>query len=139
MPPRIEKWVMEMQQVDYELVYKPGKDEADPLHYLSRHLLPEMGNDNTENIIRWTMNTEHAIVIMQIREETLRDEVMQQLQSWTKLVKKIVNFAHISQSNSRNTPPEESQTFTPPFHLTFFQPHTNIDEGKGGCVVDVSL
>ena len=26
LPPRIEKWVMEMQDVDYELVYEPGKD-----------------------------------------------------------------------------------------------------------------
>ena len=29
-PPRIEKSVMEIQNVDYELVYEPGKDEADP-------------------------------------------------------------------------------------------------------------
>ena len=34
-PPRIEKWIMEMQDVDYELVYEPGKDEADPLDFLS--------------------------------------------------------------------------------------------------------
>ena len=33
--PRIENWVMEMQDVDYELVYEPGKDAADPLDYLS--------------------------------------------------------------------------------------------------------
>lgn len=26
MPPMIDKWVMEMQDVDYELVYKPAKD-----------------------------------------------------------------------------------------------------------------
>ena len=29
-PPRIEKWIMEMQDVDYELVYEPGKDDMDP-------------------------------------------------------------------------------------------------------------
>ena len=40
-PPRIEKWIMEMQDVDYEFVYEPGKDEADPLDFLSRHPLPE--------------------------------------------------------------------------------------------------
>ena len=27
-PPRIEKWVMKMQDVDYEVIYEPGKDEA---------------------------------------------------------------------------------------------------------------
>ena len=29
-PPSIEKWIMEMQDVDYELVYEPGKDEMTP-------------------------------------------------------------------------------------------------------------
>ena len=56
MPPRIEKWVMEMQDVVYELVYEPGKDEADPLDYLSRHPLPETEDDKTKKIIRWTVN-----------------------------------------------------------------------------------
>ena len=78
-PPRIEKWIMEMQDVDYELVYEPGKDEADPLDYLSRHPLPETGNDETEKIIRWNMNAEHAVVVTRIREETRRDEIMQRL------------------------------------------------------------
>ena len=34
-PPRIQTCIMEMQDVDYELVYGPGKDEADPLDLLS--------------------------------------------------------------------------------------------------------
>ena len=37
LPPRIEHWVMDMQDVDYELIYEPGKDEQDPLDFLSRH------------------------------------------------------------------------------------------------------
>ena len=76
-PPRIEKWIMEMQDVDYKLVYEPGKDEADPLDFLSRHPLPEAGHDKTEKIIRWNLNTEHAVVVTRIREETQKDEVMQ--------------------------------------------------------------
>ena len=79
MPPRIEKWVMEMQDVDYELVYEPGKDEADPLDYLSRHPLPETGSGSTEKIVKWNMNAEHAVVITRIREETQKDPVMQRL------------------------------------------------------------
>ena len=63
---------MEMQDVDYELVYEPGKDEADPLDYLSRHPLPETGDDSTEKIIRWTVNTEHAVVLTRIREKKPR-------------------------------------------------------------------
>ena len=82
-PPRIEKWIMEMQDVDYELVYEPGKGEANPLEelldFLSRHPLPEAGHDKTEKIIRWNVDTEHAVVVTRIREETQRDEVMQLL------------------------------------------------------------
>ena len=79
-PPRIEKWIMEMQDVDYELVYEPGKDEADPLDFLSRrHPLPETGNDNTEKIIRWNVNAEAAVVVPRMREETQKDEIMQRL------------------------------------------------------------
>ena len=79
MPPRIEKWVMQMQDVDYELIYEPGKDEADPLDYLSRHPLPETGDDYTEKIVKWTVNAEHAVVIERIREETQKDNTMQRL------------------------------------------------------------
>ena len=43
---------MLMQDVGYELVYEPGKDEPDPLDYLSRHPLPEIGDDSNEKIIR---------------------------------------------------------------------------------------
>ena len=39
--PRIEKWIMEMQDVDYDFMYEPGKDEMDPLQFLSRHPFPE--------------------------------------------------------------------------------------------------
>ena len=68
---------MKMQDMDYELVYESGKDEADPLDYLSRHPLPETGNDSTEKIVKWNMNTEHAVVITRIREETQIHPVMQ--------------------------------------------------------------
>ena len=54
---------MQMQDVDYELVYEPGKDEADSLDFLSRHPLPERGHDKTEKIIRWNENAEHAVVV----------------------------------------------------------------------------
>ena len=76
-PPRIEKWIMGMQDVDYELVYEPGKDEADPLDFLSRHPMPETGHDKTKKIIRWNVNAQHAVVVTQIREETQKDEFMQ--------------------------------------------------------------
>ena len=60
LPPRIEKWIMEMQDVDYELVYEPGKDAADPLDYLSRHPLPETERDDTEKTINLIVSNEHG-------------------------------------------------------------------------------
>lgn len=49
--PRIEKWVMGMQDVDYVLNYQPGKNEADPPDFLSSHPLPETKTDTTKHII----------------------------------------------------------------------------------------
>ena len=29
LPPRIEKWVMDMQDVDFEMKYEPGREKLD--------------------------------------------------------------------------------------------------------------
>ena len=79
LPPRIEKWVMDMQDVDFELVYEPGKDDADPMDYLSRHPLPITGTDNTEKVVKSVLTTEHAVVIDRIRKETAEDKQLQKL------------------------------------------------------------
>ena len=79
LPPRIERWVMDMQDVDYELIYEPGKDEQDPLDFLSRHPLPVSGTDNTEKIIKNVINAEHAIVLDSTRKETRNDGQLQKL------------------------------------------------------------
>ena len=60
-PPRTEKWIMDMQDTDFELVYEPGRDAADPLDFLSRHPLPETGHASTEKIIKQVVSTEHAV------------------------------------------------------------------------------
>ena len=85
LPPRIERWVMDMQDLDYELIYEPGKDEQDPLDFLSRHPLLVSGTDNTEKIIKNVINAEHAIVLDSIRKETRNDGQLQ------KLYKRILN------------------------------------------------
>ena len=79
LPPRIERWVMDMQDVDYELVYEPGKDEQDPLDFLSRHPLPVSGTDSTEKVIKSVINSEHAVVLDHIREETQNDKQLKKL------------------------------------------------------------
>ena len=57
-------------------MYEPGKDEEDPLDFLSRHPLPKTGHAKTEKIVKWNVNAEHAVVVTRIREETQKDEVM---------------------------------------------------------------
>ena len=85
LPPRIEKWVMDMQDVDFEMKYEPGRDEADPLDFLSRHPLPIIGNNSTEKILKAAIETEHAVVLDRIKEETRRDTALQKL---SKTIKK---------------------------------------------------
>ena len=79
LPPRIERWVMDMQDVDFELVYEPGKDDADPMDFLSRHPLPVIGTDNTERVIKSILMAEHAVVLQRIKTETKKDEQLQKI------------------------------------------------------------
>ena len=78
-PPRIDKWLMDLQDVDFELVYEPGRNEADPLDYLSRHPLPETGHDSIERIIKQVVATEHAVLVERIKQETEKDRQLQTL------------------------------------------------------------
>ena len=79
LPPRIEKCVMALQDVDYEMVYEPGKDERDPLDYLSRHPLPETGSDSIEKTIAAVIQTNHAIVLEDIARATKNDLQLQKI------------------------------------------------------------
>lgn len=69
---------MEMHDVDFEFIYEPGKYEADPLDFLSRHPLPITGKDAVENVVKHVIFAEHAVV-EDIREETLKDDELQKL------------------------------------------------------------
>ena len=62
-----------------KVIYEPGKDETDRLDYISRHPLPDTGNDDTEKIVKWTVDSEHAVVVGRIREETQIDPKMQKI------------------------------------------------------------
>ena len=68
-----------MQDVDYEMRYEPGKDEADSMDFLSRHPLPETGQDETEHMIKSLTETEPAIVLRKIREATAQDCTLKKL------------------------------------------------------------
>ncbi|XP_013396147.1 uncharacterized protein LOC106163177 [Lingula anatina] len=75
LPPRTEKLVMDLQDVDYEVVYEPGKNDADP-DYLSRYPLPQMGGHSTEKMIRWMVKSENAVILGEIAEKTLTDPTL---------------------------------------------------------------
>eukprot|EP00794_Sanderia_malayensis_P020867 gene20867-22919_t len=77
--PRIERWVMDMQDVNYELVYEPGKNEKDPLDFISRHPLSDTEEDTIEASVRSVVKTENAIIMDHIQEETKTDEQLQKL------------------------------------------------------------
>ena len=79
LPPRVEKCVMALQDVDYEIIYEPGKDEKDPLDYLSRHPLPDTGSDHIEKTVAAIVQTNHAIVLEDIARATKCDLQLQKI------------------------------------------------------------
>ena len=58
---------MNMQGADFKVIYEPGKDEADPLDFLSRHPMPETGTDSTEKLIKQVVDADHAVAIKRTR------------------------------------------------------------------------
>jgi len=73
LPPRIEKWVMAMQDLDFSVEYQPGKDEQDPMDYLSRHPLPETGSDRTEKVVRQVRRKYDAVLLEELQEATEKE------------------------------------------------------------------
>ena len=59
--------------MDFELIYEPRKDDADPLDFISRHPLPEKGKDAVERVIKYLLKAELAAIVNQIKEETCKD------------------------------------------------------------------
>ena len=73
-----------MQDVDIEMKYEPRRDGANPLDFLSRHPLPIIGNNSTEKILKAARETEHAVVLDRMKEETCQDTVLQKLSTTIK-------------------------------------------------------
>ena len=71
--PRVEKCVMALQNVDYEIVYEPGKDEKDTLDYLLRHPLPETGSDHIEKTAAAIVQTLPILHVLQCRNMYVND------------------------------------------------------------------
>jgi hypothetical protein len=61
--------------------------------------LPETGNDHTGKIVKWTVDSEHAVVVKRKREETQKDPKMQ------KVVKRIVKADWEEHRRNRDVEP----------------------------------
>ena len=79
LPPRIEKWIMQLQDVDLEVKYRLGRNELDPLDYLSRHPLPTTESTEQDVTLKRITNQEHVILIDDIQEATLEDTALQRV------------------------------------------------------------
>ena len=82
-PLRIERWILKLQEYEFELVYKKGK--LNPAYYMSRHPLPTTkSSDHEDKMTEEFVNmiTQNAVpktlTIDDIREATVKDEVLQQ-------------------------------------------------------------
>ena len=88
LPPRIERLALKMQNLDFEMIHIPGKTNM--TDYMSRHPLPETGTDRLEKYVIATVQTEHAVVLDKIKEETAKDRELTKLAAamktgkWTK-------------------------------------------------------
>ena len=77
-----------MQNLDFEMIHIPGKTKK--TDYMSRHPLPETGTDRLENYVITTVQSEHAVVLDKIKEETAKDRELTKLAAamktgkWTK-------------------------------------------------------
>ena len=68
-----------MQDVDYIIEYVPGKDDKDPLDYLSRHPLEATEDAEDEHSIKWMVQQDHAILMKDIQKATDEDEEIQKI------------------------------------------------------------
>ena len=75
-PPRIERFIMKMQNFNYTMIYSPGKENI--ADYLSRHSATETRCTNSvEKDIKAMVMTEHAIILQDFQKHTKMDEELQ--------------------------------------------------------------
>ena len=76
-PPRIERIIIKMQNLDFEAIHIPGKSNM--TDYLSRHPLPETGKDHIEKHVNAAIQADHAIVWSKIKKATAEDKELCEL------------------------------------------------------------
>ncbi|XP_064639559.1 uncharacterized protein K02A2.6-like [Lineus longissimus] len=81
---RIERWRLRLTPYNYKLEYRPGRNEANPADFCSRH--PVVGNEqNRANFVDDYVNyvidnaVPKAMQLEEVKSETLRDHTLQKL------------------------------------------------------------
>ncbi|CAB4005007.1 Transposon Tf2-9 poly [Paramuricea clavata] len=76
-PPRIERIIIKMQNLDFDAIHIPGKNNM--TDYLSRHSFPETGKDHIEKHVNAVIQADHAIVWSKIKKATAEDKELCEL------------------------------------------------------------
>ena len=79
LPPRIERIVMKMQNLDYTAIHIAGKSNM--TDYISRHAIPDEQHYDKEHYIKAIVETNHAVVMATIQKATREDRELQKLQT----------------------------------------------------------
>ena len=81
--PRIDRWKLRLMSYNYEIIYRPGKDDANPADFISRH--PDKATpfpDNiAENYVNYLCNNiiPKAMTLSEVQKETKNDSTLQKL------------------------------------------------------------
>ena len=82
--PRIDRWKLRLLPYHYEVIYRPGKNDANPADFISRH--PDQATplpDNiAENYVNYLCNNiiPKAMTLSDVKSETKNDSTLQKLQ-----------------------------------------------------------
>ena len=80
---RIDRWKLRLMSYNYEIIYRPGKDDANPADFISRH--PDKATpfpDNiAENYVNYLCNNiiPKAMTLSEVQKETKNDSTLQKL------------------------------------------------------------
>ena len=77
LPPRIERLIMKMQNLDFTMIHIPGKEKA--TDYISRHPQPETAKTGVEKHVKAVTELDHAVVLEKIAAESAIDPELKHL------------------------------------------------------------
>ena len=77
LPPRIERLIMKMQNLDFTMIHIPDKENV--TDYMSRYLLPETAKTGVETHVKAVTGLGHAVVLEKIAAESAIDPELKHL------------------------------------------------------------